>query len=476
MKPYDESYQRAKRLVTKYRKLLESRYRVQEVTVGAGTARATMGSPLPLGDYLAGENSYPGPDLTFTPPPSNKAVVNLGCFSGGGSSSNTIRVNWPRFQTPQHFSTGSGQQRYNVIQNYPLTIIDNYVSGPELGRVYQQAQGEIAGFDREHTRLATAAVPNPRGFPGDGQPSPGTVPTTQDANIRISHSLLDGANTPFEGTYSSGFVGYSSATSNNYNFIELAQEGMIWTLWPISHEKFTDPPETTAEGVYFNQYRFGTAKASQYQIGQLGYFYNNMNMGCIPLGSDTAAASIRQPFDTPVIEDLDSILLPSISTTHNTPGIQGFNRTLLISTTQILSLLVVKVCEEVARIVNPVAGQSSDSRFIYVGYDGWAVIRTTNSPSGSMAAQTYVTPQSVTGAVHGDNLQVIFPPNFIQTLYYKNDSIRPPPSTENGLIPDYVCLDRLCNVTPFNFNFNPNAGGGPLPLSTTTAPVAPPVD
>ena len=37
-----------------------------------------------------------------------------------------------------------------------------------------------------------------------------------------------------------------------------------------------------------------------------------------------------------------------------------------------------------------------------------------------MAAQTYLSPQTVTGSVSRENLQVVIPPNFPQTIYYKN--------------------------------------------------------
>ena len=50
-----------------------------------------------------------------------------------------------------------------------------------------------------------------------------------------------------------------------------------------------------------------------------------------------------------------------------------------------------------------------------------------------MAAQTYVTPQSVTGSVVGNNYQIVFPPNFPQSIFYKNIARTAPPSTIDGL-------------------------------------------
>ena len=55
------------------------------------------------------------------------------------------------------------------------------------------------------------------------------------------------------------------------------------------------------------------------------------------------------------------------------------------------------------------------------------------NPVGPMSAQTYVTPQSVTGSILGDNYQVIFPPNFTQNIFYKNIARTAPNSTVDGL-------------------------------------------
>jgi len=50
-----------------------------------------------------------------------------------------------------------------------------------------------------------------------------------------------------------------------------------------------------------------------------------------------------------------------------------------------------------------------------------------------MAAQTYITPQSVTGSVVGENMQVVLPPNFPTTVYYKNELRKIPVNTTVGL-------------------------------------------
>lgn len=114
-------------------------------------------------------------------------------------------------------------------------------------------------------------------------------------------------------------------------------------------------------------------------------------------------------------------------------GLQGFNKSLLISTIQNLTILVVKVTEEIARIPNPISGIANNERFIYVGYDGWSIIRTSTNPVNPMAAKTYISPQSVTGNVTENNYHVIFPPNFVSSMLYKNGSRSVPIETINGL-------------------------------------------
>ena len=46
-------------------------------------------------------------------------------------------------------------------------------------------------------------------------------------------------------------------------------------------------------------------------------------------------------------------------------------------------------------------------------------------------AKTYLTPQTVTGSVVNKNYQVIVPPNFPNTIYYKNKEYSSPISANN---------------------------------------------
>ena len=61
-------------------------------------------------------------------------------------------------------------------------------------------------------------------------------------------------------------------------------------------------------------------------------------------------------------------------------------------------------------------------RFVYVGYDAWNIFRTSFNPIGPMMTQTYITPQTVTGSIVKNNLNVVLPPNFPQTIYFKNQA------------------------------------------------------
>lgn len=471
---------RAKGLIAKYEKYrdLISNYQPLSAEVVSNTIpletidsqettqtndRSTIADYMPFSNYPAGTNSFPGPDITFTPPPSNSAVVNLGCLANSGNTE-SFSITWPSQQTPANFATGSGQQRYRVVQNHPLTVVQ-----PQTN-LFTAAATSYGNLPTE-TLNTPAAVPSST-IPNDGQPSTQTYIDPSPSRNDISNVLLGGVSNPFQGSISTGTAGFINSISNGYSSIGLAQEGLLWTLWPLAKPKYKGGSEIPDQDPYFNGFRFGTAKTSQYQIGQLGYFYNNLNMGCIPIASSTANASLVFPNIRGIEQNgLEILLLSILSATHNTPGVQGFNETLTISTAQLLSLLVVKVCEEVARIPNPVAGASSDERFFYVGYDGWAVIRTSNSPIGPMAAQTYVTPQSITGSVVSENFQVIIPPNFPSTVYYKNTDIRPPVATQDGLIPIIPCrgigppYGAFCNVSYFNHNFDPNSGPPPPPLT-----------
>ena len=158
----------------------------------------------------------------------------------------------------------------------------------------------------------------------------------------------------------------------------------------------------------------------------MGFFTNNRIFGCTPFGAVNTnsgwnpGVSGGQPGLNPYS--------PGVL-----PGIEELNQMLMLDLTQNISVIVVKVSEEVARIKNTVAGVSASGRYIYVGYDGWAVVLTSANPLGPMAAQTYITPQSVTGSVVGENMQVVLPPNFPTTVYYKNELRKVPVNTMVGL-------------------------------------------
>lgn len=446
---------RATSLVGQYRKLLKSTI-YNSRTTPIKKERVLLSEQMPFGTYGAGAFSFPGPDVTFTPPPSNPGVVNLGCLSSSDTPG-TKNITWPQQQTPANFATGSTQRRYEIFRNAPLTVIT-----PQSGDA--ESSGTAFGFLPRETLTTGVAVPSAT-IPNDGQPGTQTLITDDSF---ITNSLVGGISTPFQGSITAGGPsGYVSVTVSGYTDISLAQEGLLWTLWPLAKHTNEKVEELHT---YFDGFHFGTAKASHYAIGQLGYFYNDRDMGCIPISSSTAVAGLVDPQINNL--GIERAIISGLSTTHNTGGIQGFNSTLLLSTAQLLSILVVKVSEEIARVFNPAAGSASDNRFIYVGYDGWAVIRTTHMPVGSLAAQTYVTPQSITGTVVQDNnYQVIFPPNFVQTLYFKDTAFRPPVSTENGLIPAIPCVvdpNSICNLSAFNQNFDPNSGPGPRPFQFPT--------
>ena len=220
-----------------------------------------------------------------------------------------------------------------------------------------------------------------------------------------------------------------SATAAGYGNVTLSQEGVLWTLWPLTKSSPADSGQVT--GTYFDDFIFGTAKASRYPIGQMGFFTNNILQGCTPFGavntnsgwspgatygSNAGAQTGLNPYSPGIL-----------------PGVEGLNQALLITTAQEVAVVTVKVAEEVARIFNPAAGIAASERYIYVGYDAWAIVMTTANPIGPMAAQTYITPQTVTGSVVGNNYQVILPPNFPETIYYKNQRRVVPVDTDVGL-------------------------------------------
>lgn len=368
--------------------------------------RAIMGGQLPLGDGPAGANSFPGSDVTFTPPLQiQNPMVNLGCLSSAQITDIVpVNVLWPSTQVPSSFATGA--------------------EGPLYGEINEDAG--IAG-----------PLGDPRAGPNDqGQPSTQTVSGRVNGGGNFSrynatNQLSNGSATPFQSAVylSSDVQLYNiSATAAGYGNIVLSQEGVLWTLWPLTKASQGDSGQIT--GTYFDDFIFGTAKASRYPIGQMGFFTNNILQGCTPFGAvntnsgwNPGAGSSLSPGQTGLSPYSPGIL----------PGVEGLNQALLITTEQEVAIVCVKVAEEIARIFNPAAGIAASERYIYVGYDAWAVFSTTANPMGPMAAQTYITPQTVTGSVVGNNYQVVMPPNFPTTVYYKNQRRVVPVDTDVGL-------------------------------------------
>ncbi len=358
-------------------------------------ARAIMGGQLPLGSSPAGVDSFPGPDVTYTPPLQvQNPMVNLGCLSSAQITDIVpVNVTWPSSQTPASFSTGAAGDLNATIGSVPG------VTGPV---------GDPSVSSGQPNATATAAHPN---------------------------ALTGGYSTPFQAAVylSSDVQLYNiSATAAGYGNITLSQEGVLWTLWPLTKSSPGDSGQVT--GTYFDDFIFGTAKASRYPIGQMGFFTNNILQGCTPFGAVNTnsgwnpGASIGNTPGGGVAQPGLSPYSPGIL-----PGVEGLNQALLITTEQEVAIVCVKVAEEVARIFNPAAGIAASERYIYVGYDAWAVVMTTANPMGPMAAQTYITPQTVTGSVVGSNYQVILPPNFPEVVYYKNQRRVVPVDTDVGL-------------------------------------------
>ena len=340
-------------------------------------SRAILGDMLPLGEYPMGVDSFPGPDITYTPPLQTSPMVSLGCLNSQVVTDIVPIVKlWPNGQTPENFATGSSRQ--------PGTL--NVSGSSNNGGVFN--------------------------------------------SFTQTNSLNNGHNTTFNSsvylTSDVSLYGLShGAAATGYSPITLSQEGLLWTLWPLSKEiNYTNPNIT-----YFDDITFGTSKYSNYQLGQMGYFINNKIMGCTPLGSVNPNSGI--------IPSNTNTFPMTKNTKSNSPGvlsgIESLNQALLTVTKQQLAVVVVKVTEQIARIENPESGMASDNEFIFVGYDGWAVIHSTNNPIGPMAMQTYISPQTTTGNIVDNNYQVVLPPNFPSVIYYKNSSYKPPISSEVGL-------------------------------------------
>jgi hypothetical protein len=326
--------------------------------------RAIMGQGMPLGDQtIAGVNSFPGPDVTYSPGPKfiSTPIVNLGCLNSGTLTDIVqVGVNWPLTQGNGNFGTGSGQPNLTTVSG-PFT--NSTLSGLSAGSSSTPFQATVS-------LLADQSVYNPL------------------------------------------------AVHGGYSPISLSQEGMLWTLWPLAKPTALETQVGDSE-THFDQFVMGTSTRPNYQIGQMGYFINNEIMGYTPFG-----ARYREPLDTSLDNTSENIAA----------GIQELNESLLMTTEQQVGIIVVKVSEQIARIYNPAAGIASSQRYLYVGYDGWAVVNTTANPMGPMAAQTYVSPRPATTV--GENYQVVLPPNFPQTVYYKNNRRQvplPEPSSIDGV-------------------------------------------
>lgn len=330
-------------------------------------SRTILGGDLPLGDFPMGYNSFPGPDITYTPPSQiNNPMVSLGCLNSQIITDIVpIRQMWPSDQTPYNFATGSTSSQPNTSTN------------------------------------------------------------------GVTNSLRNGVNTPFDSSvYLSSDVSLygqiSGAAATNYSPVTLSQEGILWTLWPLTRDKNPEHPYLT----YFDDIYFGTAKQSKYPLGQLGFFINNKIIGCTPIGSTNPNSGAN-------VANISTFPTSTFDNNEYTPGvlngIESLNQALLTVTGQQVAIVVVKVSEQIARVENPESGLAADNEFIFVGYDGWAVVNLTSNPIGPMAAQTYITPQTVSGSNTIENMQVILPPNFPTSLFYKNNPYTVPVNSNMGL-------------------------------------------
>ena len=374
--------------------------------------RTIMGGQLPLGDSPMGADSFPGPDVTYTPPLQiQNPMVNLGCLSSAQITDIVpVNITWPTSQVPSSFATGAEGPLYaNVPQGAGQT-------GP-VGDA-----GIVSGSNGRSGQPYTSTTSAQAAGPGGGQFS----------NFSITNALSNGYSTPFQSAVylTSDVQLYNiSATAAGYGNVTLSQEGVLWTLWPLTKSSPADSGQVT--GTYFDDFIFGTAKASRYPIGQMGFFTNNILQGCTPFG----AVNTNSGWSPGASYGSNAGAQPGLNpySPGILPGVEGLNQALLITTAQEVAVVTVKVAEEVARIFNPAAGIAASERYIYVGYDAWAIVMTTANPIGPMAAQTYITPQTVTGSVVGNNYQVILPPNFPETIYYKNQRRVVPVDTDVGL-------------------------------------------
>ena len=385
-------------------------------------------------DFIGAAAYAPGIQTTYDDPsnifPPNVAFLNtpygycypngLCDFSGAGTyGDQSVPDSYPMFLSqnrPVDFN--------NDIQPIERDVFGRF--GVPTGQIYGNIPNSV-----------TSPAPYP--WNGPERTSGRTVPVAMQ--------------TPFQSTVylTSNVDIYNQYENHSYGTVQLSQEGLLWSLWPLTRPKKS---EHTESATYFSDFTFGTALQSNYPIGQLAYFSNNQQISCVPFGgtfpgltnaSIKTAVTTTEFFDNggrfdipglfPVTQPIVKTELNPARTTgiDSVTGIQTLSSSLILTTKQMVAVLVVKVTEQVARIPNPAAGVSSTNKFIYVGYDGWSVIRTSANPISPMAAQVYSTPQTITGNVTRENLQTIFPPNFPQTIMYKNVPRIAPTSTFSGL-------------------------------------------
>ena len=281
--------------------------------------------------------------------PTINYIVNLGCLSPPQYFTDIVPVNikWPNNQIPRNYATGASGPNYSSV--------NGGIAGPEINL----ANGGQPSINSNHN------VPNSLGNDSISTSFQSTVYLTTNVDM------------------------YNvSAVANGFSNITLSGEGLLWTLWPLAKKKGT--ASFNGLETYFDQFTFGTSLKSRYPIGQMGFFINNMLLGCTPFGAATwrdyegpGAPLPNQQVNTgdPLPKETEEFIpiagQPSLSGEEVEPafkpGVQFFDETLLVDYKQHASIIVVKVSEEIARIFNPEAGISSPERYIYVGYDAWSI-------------------------------------------------------------------------------------------------------
>ena len=94
--------------------------------------------------------------------------------------------------------------------------------------------------------------------------------TTEDRFL----NLISGYQTPFQNNVylTSNIDLFNTLYNEGYTSVPLSQEGLLWTLWPLT--KTVNDQSGGKTGTYFNHFVFGTSVQSNYAIGQLAFFSN----------------------------------------------------------------------------------------------------------------------------------------------------------------------------------------------------------